>query len=54
MAAITGVVLVALLAGIFFLFRVMWRMGQQPSTSERMRHTSQDRHPRGRRASGLD
>lgn len=54
MVAITGVILVVLLAGIFFLFRAMGSMGQQPSTRERMRHSSQDRHTPGPRASGLD
>lgn len=54
MVAITGVILIALLAGIFFLFRAMGRMGQQPSPRERMRHTSNDRHTPGPRATGLD
>lgn len=54
MVAITGVILVVLLAGIFFLFRAMGRMGQQPSPHERMRHTSNDTHTPGPRATGLD
>jgi hypothetical protein len=54
MVAITGIVLIVLLAGMFFLFRAMGRMGQQPSARERMRHTSQDQHTPGPRASGLN
>ena len=54
MVAITGVVLIALLAGMFFLFRAMGRMGQQPTAQERLRHSTNDKHPGGPRASGLD
>jgi len=54
MVAITGVVLIALLAGIFFLFRAMGSMGQQPTAQERLRHSASDKHPGGPRASGLD
>lgn len=54
MVAITGVVLFALLAGMFFLFRSMGRMGQQPTAQERMRHTAQEEHSRGPRARSLD
>ncbi|MFZ0273035.1 MAG: hypothetical protein WB524_01950 [Acidobacteriaceae bacterium] len=54
MVAITGVVLIALLAGVFFLFRAMGSMGQQPSPQERMRHTGSEGHSRGPRANGLN
>lgn len=54
MIAITGIIVIVLLAGVFFLFRATGRMGQQPSARERMRHTSNDRHTPGPRASGLD
>jgi hypothetical protein len=54
MAAITGVVLILLLAGLFFLFRAMGRMGQQPSPQERMRHSGDEGHHRGPRTSGLN
>jgi hypothetical protein len=54
MIAITGVVLIALIAGLFFLFRAMGSMGQQPAAQERMRHTDHDRQNRGPRANGLD
>ena len=61
MVAITGVVLIILLAGLFFLFRSMGSMGQQPApqermrhiAQERMRHTGDDRPGRGPRPSGL-
>jgi hypothetical protein len=54
MIAITAVVLILLLAGLFFLFRAMGSMGQQPIAQERMRHTAHDQHNRGPRANGLD
>ena len=54
MVAITGVILIVLLAGIFFLFRAMGSMGQQPSARERMRHTKDDKHRPGPRATGLN
>jgi hypothetical protein len=54
MVAITGVVLIALLAGLFFLFRTMGSMGQQPAPEERMRHTTHDPHRPGPRAGGLN
>jgi hypothetical protein len=54
MVAIAGVILVVLLAGIFFLFRAMGRMGQLPSARERMRHNADDKHTPGPRASGLN
>jgi len=54
MVAITGVVLIVLLAGMFFLFRATGSMGQQPSARERMRHTTHDRHTPGPRASGMN
>ena len=54
MVAITGVVLIVLLAGLFFLFRAMGSMGQQPVPHERMRHTAHDQQKRGPRASGLN
>lgn len=54
MVAITGVVLIALLAGIFLLFRTMGSMGQQPTAHERIRHSADEGHGRGPRASGLN
>jgi len=54
MVAISGIILLVLLAGLFFLFRAMGSMGQQPSAHERMHHTSTDRHTPGPRASGLN
>lgn len=54
MAAITGVVILALLVGLFFLFRAMGSMGQQPTARERMKHNASDVHSRGPRATGLD
>jgi hypothetical protein len=54
MVAITGVVLIALLAGLFFLFRTMGSMGQQPAPQERMRHTAHDQQNRGPGANGLN
>jgi hypothetical protein len=54
MVAITGVVLIVLLAGIFLLLRASGSMGQQPSPRERMRHTTNDRHTPGPRADGLN
>jgi hypothetical protein len=54
MIAITGVILIVLLAGIFFLFRAVGSMGQRPSARERMRHNSKDQHTPGPRATGLN
>jgi hypothetical protein len=54
MVAITGVVLVVLLAGLFFLFRAMGRMGQQPAATERMRSTTHEGHPGGPRTGDLN
>jgi hypothetical protein len=54
MVAITGVILIVLLAGIFFLFRAMGSMGQRPSARERMHHNADDRHTPGPRATGLN
>jgi hypothetical protein len=54
MVAITGVILIALLAGLFFLFRAMGSMGQQPTAHERMRHTANEGRTRGPRAKGLN
>jgi hypothetical protein len=54
MAAITGVVLLLLLAGLFYLFRAMGRMGQQPSPQERMKHSGDERGGHGPRATGLN
>ena len=54
MVTITGIVLVALLVGLLFLFRAMGRMGQQPSGRERMRHNAPDQHTPGPRATGLN
>jgi len=53
MAAIIGIVVIVCLGLFFLLFRSMGRM-QPPSTKERMKHTSQDVHHTGPRASGLD
>ena len=47
MVAITGIVLLAILAGLFFLFRAMGSMGQKPTAHERMRHNAT-------KATGLD
>jgi hypothetical protein len=54
MVAITGVILIVLLVGIFFLFRAMGSMGQRPPARERMRHTGDDPHTPGPRATGLN
>lgn len=54
MVVITGVVLIVLLAGLFFLFRAMGSMGQAPSPRERMRHTSEEGQHHEPRASGLN
>lgn len=54
MVAITGVVLIALLAGVFLLFRAMGSMGQRPSPQERMRHSGNEGQTRGPRANGLN
>lgn len=54
MAAITGVVVLALLVGIFFLFRAMGSMGQRPTPRERMKHNPGDIRSEGPRATGLD
>jgi hypothetical protein len=43
-----------LLAGIFFLFRAMGSMGQQPTAQERVRHSADKRHKPGPRAGGLN
>jgi hypothetical protein len=54
MVAIAGVIILALLVGLFFLFRAMGSMGQKPPARERMQHSSGGTHPGGPRASGLD
>lgn len=54
MVAITGIVLIVLLAGIFFLFRATGRMGQQPSPQERMRHTAHQGNKPGPRTGSLN
>lgn len=54
MVAITGVVVIVLLAGLFFLFRAMGSMGQAPGARERERHTSEEGHRHEPRASGLN
>ena len=54
MAAITGVIVVVLLTGILLFFRATGRLGQRPSPRERMRHTTNDQHTPGPRASGLN
>ncbi|HEY6445269.1 MAG TPA: hypothetical protein VIY53_02340 [Acidobacteriaceae bacterium] len=53
MAAIIGIVVVVCLGLLFLLFRSMGRM-QPPSTQERMKHSPQDVHHTGPRASGLN
>jgi hypothetical protein len=53
-AAITGIVVLALLIGLFFLFRAMGSMGQQPSPQERVKHSAGDTHRDGPRAPGLN
>jgi len=54
MAAITGIVALLVLVGIFWLFRSMGSMGQQPSARERMKHNPSEVHKSGPRATGLD
>ncbi|MGA8109153.1 MAG: hypothetical protein WB974_06945 [Acidobacteriaceae bacterium] len=54
MAAITGVVVLLALVGLFWLFRSMGSMGQQPSARERLKHSAEDRPTHPPRASGLD
>ncbi|HEX4036607.1 MAG TPA: hypothetical protein VHX37_01000 [Acidobacteriaceae bacterium] len=54
MAAISGIVALLVLVGIFWLFRSMGSMGQQPSTGERMKHSAEEQHRQPPRASGLD
>lgn len=54
MVIITAIVLVVLLVGFFWLFRSMGGMGQRPSPGERVRHTSDEGHHPGPRASGLN
>lgn len=54
MVAITGVVVLLFLAGLFWLFRSAGRMGQQPSAQERTKHSADEGHARGPRASGLN
>ena len=54
MVAITAVVLIVLLMGLFFLFRAMGSMGQQPTARERLRHNAHEDHGPGPRASGLN
>jgi hypothetical protein len=53
MAAIIGIVVAVCLGLLFLLFRSMGRM-QPPSTQERMKHSPQDVHRTGPRASGLN
>jgi len=54
MAAITGVVVLLALVGIFWLFRSMGSMGQQPRAQERLKHNAEDRPRNPPRAPGLD
>lgn len=54
MVVIIGLVALALLLGLFFLFRSMGSMGAQPSARERMQHTGKEDHSREPRATGLD
>lgn len=53
MAAIIGIAVVVFLALLFLLFRSMGRM-QPPSAQERMKHSPQEVHHTGPRASGLN
>jgi hypothetical protein len=52
MVAILGMIGLAILVGLFLLFRSAGRFGQQPSAQERMRHN--DARPQGSRADGLN
>jgi uncharacterized protein HemY len=54
MAAITGIVVLLVLIGVFWLLRSMGSMGQKPSARERMKHNAADQHQHPPRASGLD
>ncbi|MGC2636083.1 MAG: hypothetical protein WA294_02820 [Acidobacteriaceae bacterium] len=53
MAAIIVIAVVVCLGLLFLLFRSMGRM-QPPSPEERMKHSPQDVHHTGPRASGLN
>lgn len=48
------VVVVLVLLALFFLFRAMGRMGGRPSPQVRVRHSADDGHRRGPRASGIN
>jgi hypothetical protein len=54
MAAILGVLILVLLVGLFWLFRSMGSMGQQPSAGERIRHNGSEGNNSGPRATGLN
>jgi hypothetical protein len=54
MVAIFGVLSVAVLVGLFLLFRSAGRLGQQPSSQERVRHNGGNVRPQGPRADGLN
>jgi hypothetical protein len=54
MIAILGIIGVAILVGLFLLFRSAGRFGQQPSPKERMRHNGGNIRSHGPRADGLD
>jgi hypothetical protein len=54
MVAILGMIGLAILVGLFLLFRSAGRFGQQPSVQERMRHNGGDLRPQGPRADGLN
>lgn len=54
MVFITGIIVLVLLAGVFWLLRSMGRMGQRPSARERIKHSGSEGHHPGPRASGLD
>lgn len=54
MVAITGIIVLLVLIGVFWLLRSMGSMGQQPGARERMKHNAADQHSRPPRASGLD
>lgn len=54
MVILAGIFFVAVIFGLFFLFRWMGRMGQRPAPAERMRHSVGEGHSRGPRVSGLN
>jgi hypothetical protein len=54
MAAIAGIVILLLLLGLFFLFRAMGSMDQEPTVRERVRHSGGGTPGGGPRAPGLN